>query len=48
MALLGMRFLCKNFRILEACAPNLSLVLENMSTKPVGGKKNKNTEYIHG
>lgn len=47
MALLGMRFLCKNLRILEACAPNLSLVLENMSTKPVGGKKNNNSEYIH-
>lgn len=38
MALLGIRFLCKNLRILEACAPNRSFVLENMSTKPVEGK----------
>lgn len=34
MAPLGIRFLCKNFRILDACAPNRSLVLEKMSTKP--------------
>lgn len=34
MALLGIRFLWRNFRIFEACAPNLSLDLENMSTNP--------------
>ena len=34
MALLGIRFLWRNFRIFEACAPNRSLDLEKMSTNP--------------
>lgn len=46
MALLGIRFLCKNLRILEACAPNRSLVLENMSTKPEG-TNHKCKDIIH-
>lgn len=46
MALLGIRFLCRNLRILEACAPNRSFVLENMSTKPVGKKRRGEGQMI--